>query len=104
MALGANRLSILTTFLLRGLTLAAIGLVIGGAASWLTRPVISHLLSDAGVDVVTSESAHFSNVAMNSGYAVMLAVAAILVAAVFASWLPARRAAAVEPMQALRAE
>jgi ABC-type antimicrobial peptide transport system permease subunit len=100
MALGSDRLGILRMFLSRGLGLASLGLLLGGAASWLLRPVTSHLLADAGVEA----SAYTSNVIMNGAQATVLAIAAILIAAVGASWLPARRAAAVEPMQALRTE
>jgi predicted permease len=104
MALGANRFAILLTFLLRGVTLAAIGLVVGGVASWLTRPVLIHLLADAGVDVGGSASRPAANVGVNSVFAALISVVVILLSAAVASWLPARRAAAVEPIQALRAE
>jgi predicted permease len=104
MALGANRYVILSAFLMRGVTLAAIGLVIGAAASWLTRPVLVHLLADAGVDVAGRAPGQAINVGINGIYTAAISVAVILLAAAVASWLPARRAAAVEPMQALRAE
>jgi ABC-type antimicrobial peptide transport system permease subunit len=100
MALGANRMTILRGFLLRGLTVASLGVVVGLAASWLMRPVVNHLLTDAGVDL-TGGSA---NLAMGTAQAACLATAAILAATLIASWLPARRAAFVEPMQALRSE
>jgi ABC-type lipoprotein release transport system permease subunit len=41
---------------------------------------------------------------MNNALAALIAAAALLVAAMAASWLPARRAASLEPMQALRTE
>jgi len=100
MALGADRAGILFTFLSRGLMLASVGLVVGGAASWLLRPVVGHLLADAGIDT----SVHTSSVVMSGVQATVFAIAAILIATVAASWLPARRAASIEPMQALRAE
>jgi predicted permease len=104
MALGADRFAILRAFLLRGVTLAAIGLVIGGVASWLTRPVLVHLLADAGVDIAGNARGYSVNVGTNGVCATAVSVAVILLSAAVASWLPARRAAAVEPMQALRAE
>jgi hypothetical protein len=104
MALGANRFSILRTFLLRGVSLATFGLMLGGVVSLWMQPVLNHLLSDAGIDAVSSGSTDADNVVMNGAFAAMLSVAAILLAAIVASWLPARRAAAVEPMQALRSE
>ena len=103
MALGADRFAILRVFLVRGLALAATGAVVGCMASWWSRPILQHLLVDAGVDM-GSDAASSVNVVMNGTEAMVIATATILVAAVAASWLPARRAAAVEPMQALRAE
>ena len=100
MALGANRLGVLRIFLLRGVVLASAGIALGWVSSALMHPVVIHLLSDAGVDAADGGT----NIIMNNGEATLLAVAAILTAAVAASWLPARRAASVEPMQALRAE
>jgi predicted permease len=100
MALGADRLGILRIFLGRGLTLACLGVVLGGTASWLLRPVVMHLLSDTGVDPANNAA----GVIMNGAQATVLAVAAILISTLAASWLPARRAASVEPMQALRTE
>lgn len=104
MALGADRFAILRTFLLRGVGLAAIGLAAGAVASWWTRVAVSHLLSDAGVDVTRMDTWHAASVSMHSSQAMMMSVIVILCAAALASWLPARRAAAVEPMQALRSE
>jgi ABC-type antimicrobial peptide transport system permease subunit len=100
MALGADRLHILRTFIGRGLAVAAAGVAIGLAATWMIRPVIAHLLSDAGVDV----SGPAQSVVMNGAQAAVLSVLAIFAVTLAASWLPARRAAAIEPMQALRTE
>jgi predicted permease len=103
MALGADRFAILRVFLVRGLGLAATGIVLGCLASWWSRPILQHLLVDAGVDM-GGDAAGPVNVVMNGTEAMMIAMATILLAAMAASWVPARRAAAVEPMQALRAE
>jgi predicted permease len=103
MALGADRLGILGVFLRRGLALACVGVTLGLAMSLLMRPVVIHLLSDAGVDAVNN-AAGTAGVVMNGALATVLAIATILIATVAASWLPARRAASVEPMQALRTE
>jgi len=100
MALGADRMHVLRTFLGRGIALASIGVTLGLAGTWLIRPVISHLLSDAGIDVSTT--AH--HVVMNGAAAALLAASAVFAATLAASWLPARRAASIEPMQALRTE
>jgi predicted permease len=100
MALGADRMNILRTFLGRGLAVASVGVVLGLVATWFLRPVVSQLLSDAGVDV----SSAAQGIVMNGAQAAVLAACAIMAVTLVASWLPARRAAAVEPMQALRTE
>jgi predicted permease len=100
MALGAKRLHILRAFLGRGFKVASIGVGLGLIATWLIRPVVSQLLADAGVD----PSSTTQNVVMNGAQATLFAAFAIFVITLGASWLPARRAASIEPMQALRTE
>jgi predicted permease len=100
MALGADRKNILASFLGRGVAVAAVGLAAGTLALWMVHPVVNELLQDAGIDAANSAQA----VVMNGVQAGLLASLAIIVATVAASWLPARRAASVEPMEALRAE
>jgi predicted permease len=100
MALGADRLHILRTFLGRGLAVASAGVVLGLVAAWLLRPVVNHLLFDAGV--YTSDTAQ--SIVMNGAQAAALAAFAIVAVSLAASWVPARRAASIEPMQALRTE
>ena len=104
MALGADRMLIQSIFLRRGLAVAFVGIVIGFAASWWMQPVVIHLLADSGVDVAASSTGGAAKIAMNAMDATLLAASAIAVAALLASWLPARRAASIEPMQALRSE
>jgi predicted permease len=100
MALGADRMNILRAFLGRGLAVASVGVALGLVATWLVRPVIGHLLSDAGVDPTSTTR----NIVMNGVQASVLAAFAIVAVTLAASWLPARRAAQIEPMQALRTE
>jgi predicted permease len=100
MAVGADRSSILLGFLRRGLALASFGVVLGLGASWLMRPVVRLLLVDTGIDAANGGAL----VIMNNMQALLMASAAILCATLAASWLPARRAASIEPMQALRRE
>jgi putative ABC transport system permease protein len=88
-ALGAQPAGLLGMFVRHGLLLAGVGAALGlVAAAGLTRLMSSLLFGVTALDPVT--------------YA---AVSALLVAAaVLASYLPARRAIAVDPVQALRAD
>jgi predicted permease len=88
-ALGAPEAAVARMFLRHGLTLAAIGIALGLAASAALMRFLSSLLFEVQpVDPVT--------------YGVVaLALAA---AAALASYVPARRVAAVDPVEALRAE
>ena len=89
MALGAEPAGLRQMFVRHGLLLAGIGAVIGlGAAAGLTRLMSTLLFGVAALDPLT-----------------YLGVAAILIAAAaLASYLPARRATKVDPLEALRAE
>jgi len=89
MALGAHQKELTRMFVSHGLMLALIGVVCGLAgATALTRVLRSLLYGVNPIDPVT--------------YA---AVAAGLIAAtVLASYIPASRAMAVDPVEALRAE
>jgi predicted permease len=100
MALGADRGSILRTFLNRGFAVGLVGIAIGLAASWMMRAIVGHLLADAGIDAANGAA----GVVMNGVQAAVVAALTILFSTLAASWLPARRAASIEPMQALRAE
>jgi putative ABC transport system permease protein len=87
-ALGAQRGSILALILRQGLGLALGGVVFGiAAAAGLTRLLNSMLFGVKAIDPVTF----------------VLAGTLFLVVALAASYIPARRAAAIEPMAALRA-
>ncbi|MGB8261699.1 MAG: ABC transporter permease [Terracidiphilus sp.] len=88
-ALGAPQAGILRLVLNRALMLVAAGLAIGGVGAWFAaRLASSYLYGVRAHDAVT-----FSAVAL------VLAAASLL-----SAWLPARRAAQVDPMQALRSE
>jgi predicted permease len=89
MALGASRGNVVNLILREALILAAIGLGIGlVGAFFIGRALHSALYGVGTVD-----------------YGAIAGVSFILLgASMFASWLPARRAASVEPMQALRTE
>ena len=88
-ALGATESDVRRLILGHGLVVAAIGIVLGLAASVaLTRVVTSYLVGVSATDPVT-----FAGVPV-----VLLGVSAV------ASYLPARRATAIDPIQALREE
>jgi putative ABC transport system permease protein len=88
-ALGAQPAGLLRMFVRHGLWLAGVGAALGlVAAAGLTRLMSSLLFGVTALDPVT-----------------YLAVSTLLiVSGVLASYLPARRAIAVDPVQALRAE
>jgi predicted permease len=88
-ALGAQQGELKRMFVRQGLALAAIGVVTGlGAAAVLTRLMSTLLYGITPLDPMT--------------YAVVPVI--LVIAAVLASYLPARRAASVDPVEALRSE
>jgi len=89
MALGAQGESVQRIFVTRGLSLAAIGLVLGliGAAA-LMRLLSSQLFGVNAFDPITY-------IAVTAGLGLV---------ALVATWLPARQATRIDPMLALRAE
>lgn len=89
MALGAQMRDVLHLVLGQGLRLALLGSIIGLAGSWW----VARLLQSIVPALPPSEPL------IAAGIALLLLATALL-----ASWLPARRAARVDPMVALRAE
>jgi predicted permease len=86
-ALGASPRSVLGLIVGQGMTLAAVGVIAGVAGALvLTRAMAAVLY-----DVRTTDPATFAMV-----------IAVLLAAALMASWLPARRALRIDPVQALR--
>jgi putative ABC transport system permease protein len=89
MALGANRGHVVSLIVREGLVLAGIGLGLGLVGAYFVgRGMQSALFGVGKIDLSA-----FASVAL-----------LLLLAAVIACLIPARRAATVEPMQALRAE
>lgn len=86
-ALGATPKSVLGMVLRQGMTLALVGVAAGIIGALIVTRVMSAVL----YDVQTTDPATFAAV-----------IAVLLAAALVASWLPARRALRVDPMQALR--
>jgi putative ABC transport system permease protein len=89
MALGAQRADVLRLVVFEGLRLGVAGIVIGGAIAFGAGRWLAPLLFD--------ESPHDPVVFATVGLA-------LLTVSMAASWLPARRAARVEPTRALRYE
>ncbi|MEZ2348187.1 ABC transporter permease [Terriglobus sp. RCC_193] len=100
MALGASRSRVLTDVMWQGMGLTAIGLCIGMlAASYMPR-LIDRILSDF---IFTPDgSLHMPLLQQVNAGAIALAM--MLLIAAIASVLPARRAASIDPMRALRSE
>jgi ABC-type antimicrobial peptide transport system permease subunit len=88
-ALGASHGRVVGMVVRRGLVLALAGITLGSAGAYAMTRVLQSLLYGVGArDPMT-----------------FVAVPALLgVVAVLASWLPARRAARVDPLAAMRAE
>jgi len=88
-ALGAERGTILRMILGEGAAMALIGLVVGGAAAVPLSNLVNGLLF--GIEPADPPT-------------IAMAAILLLVVAVAAAWVPARRATAVDPMTALRGE
>jgi ABC-type antimicrobial peptide transport system permease subunit len=89
MALGASRSKVVHLVLREAMLLAMAGLGIGLVASFFVGRTMQNMLYGVG----------------KLDFGAIAAVAIVLLAAsLLASWLPARRAASVEPMRALRTE
>jgi len=89
MALGAGRADVVRLILGQGIMLAVIGSICGLAISfWLTRLIVKLLFEVKPTDLLTFA----------------IATVVLLVSALLASYLPARRATKVDPLVALRFE
>ncbi|MBV8809024.1 MAG: ABC transporter permease, partial [Acidobacteriaceae bacterium] len=89
MALGAGRDKVRKMFLQHGFVLAAVGVACGLAASFaVTRLMATLLFEVSPIDPITY----------------LLVSIVLMAAALLASYLPAHRATAIDPMEALRAE
>jgi predicted permease len=89
MALGAGRRDVLRMIVVQGVRLAAAGIAIGAAGSFFVTPIVRSML----VSVNPTDPAVFAGVS-----------AFLTLIAFLASYVPARRAMAVDPLVALRAE
>jgi predicted lysophospholipase L1 biosynthesis ABC-type transport system permease subunit len=100
MALGAQRSEILNLVLRNGLTVTLIGLCIGTAASLALRRSLTSLIADTTrIDPGVLSSMLASPIA-----SIGIMGTTVLISCVAACLIPARRAASIEPIEALRAE
>ena len=88
MALGADRRNVVVKVVRETMTLVVAGVVVGLAAAW-------------GATRLIAESTLFGVTAMDPP-TLALAIAAMMTVALLAGFIPARRAAAVNPVIALR--
>jgi ABC-type antimicrobial peptide transport system permease subunit len=100
MALGAQRYHVLGLVLHSGLLLTAMGLALGVAGSLALRRLVASLIASA-VYIDISEA---TSLLGNQSVSIAIAAGAMLIAAIAASLIPARRAASIDPMEALRNE
>ena len=89
MAIGASQVSVLRHVLRQGLILALVGVGLGGALSAVVVPILAAQLMGLG----TMNLASF-----------VIVPTGLLVVSAAACYLPARRAASLDPIRALRFE
>jgi putative ABC transport system permease protein len=87
-ALGASRPSVIRMVVRQAATLALVGIAIGAVGAWWATKVFGTMLFQVGA---------------RDPIAFIAAAAALLIVALAASWLPAQRAARVDPVKALAA-
>jgi predicted permease len=99
-AFGATKGYILTFIMGRGVVLTLIGLALGSVASFMLPRLIRSMMNDS---VYTAGTVSNSNTA-STVVSVAAACAVMLLATVLGSYLPARKASLIEPLEALRTE
>ena len=88
-ALGARRRDVLSLVIRKAVTLGVIGTVIGLAGCLAVMRLMENLLYD---------------ISPNDPWTLAAAALLLVTVTILSSWLPARRAAGIDPMEALRCE
>jgi ABC-type antimicrobial peptide transport system permease subunit len=96
MALGADRGDVLRWVLRRGATLAGIGVATGALAALLVTRMMAA--------ISLARSSMIYGVHPWDPVTILGVIVVLMLVALLASYIPARRAASVDPMQALRSE
>jgi ABC-type antimicrobial peptide transport system permease subunit len=96
MALGADRGDVLRLVLWRGAILAGAGVAAGALAALLVTRAMAH--------IAIAGSSLIYGIAPWDPLTIFGTIALLMLVALAASYVPARRAASVDPMQALRSE
>ena len=107
MALGASRENIVRNVLADSGRLALIGCAAGALGSLLLQPLLTHWIAQNVIGLDSMENSPASEahkLLFNSTAALCVSVAALALTTLAATLLPARKAALVEPMEALRSE
>ena len=89
LALGATTGNVERSVLRSGVKLALLGVAIGGVGAWMSGRLLEGFIAE----IQARDSATF-----------LITVAVLMTVALLSSWLPARRAAATDPMETLREE
>jgi ABC-type antimicrobial peptide transport system permease subunit len=99
-ALGAQPGGVARMVLRETLTLAALGLALGIPAVLAATPLLDHFLAPGWREGVTDSFAY--GLKPDDPFLLVLAALVLISGALFAGYLPARRAARIDPMAALR--
>ena len=101
MAFGARVVNVIVLVVWQGMKLVLVGLAVGAALGYgLMRPLVSKYFGfSSWQEAVTKQ---FYGVTASDPLTLTVIVALLTLVALIACWLPARRAAKVDPLVALR--